>query len=273
MDNESTNKAAVLPSPSPIAPREAAIVDARAITFRWEPVDDATAYRIEVARDAAFNDVVFDEEVSADRTTLAVRDVFPADEETFFWRVLARGEGDWSRGERIESFVSGTPEDVAQHIRTPDEEEELGPIEGLVQTASEMVVDELSGSEEAKQRRLEREREMGVAEEGIPTGQILAIALSISVAVAILVVLLFQWTNLTTSSIREATVDPEDYTEIRQVEADAARKLSRYEVVDEEAGTYRIPIDRAMDLIVNEAYEQGDRTYSADAPFVERTQP
>lgn len=273
MDNENTKNPEVLTSPRPVFPREAAIVDGRAVTFRWEPVEEASAYRLEVANDAAFESVAFEEEVPADTTTLTVTDVFPTDDQTFFWRILAKNEEGWSRGERIESFVSGTREEVAQHIEVPDETEEVGPVGGLMQRATETVSEELAGEKtEPVEERLQEERELGVAYEGVPSSQILAISVSILLAVAIIVILLFQWTNLTAMSIRETTIDPDDYVLLRQTQQEDARKLEQYEAVDEEAGTYRIPIDEAMERILNEEYQQEDRTYSPEAPFTQDAQ-
>lgn len=274
MDNESTKKSAIPPSPQPVAPHGAAIVDGRAVTFEWEPVEEASAYRLEVASDTAFESVVFDEEFPADQTAVTVADFFPTDDQTFFWRVLAKNDEGWSRGERIESFVSSTREGAAQGIRTPDEEEALGPPGGLAQSATESVADEVTGREEEQPQedRLQQERERGVAYEGVPSAQILGISIAILFAVAIIVILLFQWTSLTAMTIRETAIDPDDYVLLRQTELDASQKLSQYEAVDEEEGTYRIPIDQAMDLIVNEAYQQEGRTYSSEAPFVQNEQ-
>jgi len=268
MENESTETTtSVLGSPRPVAPREATIVDGREVTFEWRPVEGAKAYRLQVARDTAFNTVVFEQDVPADTTALTVADFFPMDEQTYFWRILAKNEKGWSRGDRVESFVSGTPEDVQQHIRTPDQDESYGPVTELVRSASRMVSEQLA---EEDGDRLEKEREIGVAYEGVPSGQILAIAVSILFAVGIIVIILFQWTNITEAAVRQASAVQSEYTLLRETEAQANQKLSGYEVLDEEAGTYRIPIDQAMNLMANEAYEQGGRAYSPEAPFVQR---
>jgi hypothetical protein len=264
MENESTETTAPPTTPVPVAPREARIVDGREVTFEWRPVDRATAYRLEVARDAAFSDVVFDEEVSTDTTTLTVADFFPIDEQTYFWRVLAKGKDKWSRGERIESFVSATAEEAAQHIHSPDQDEGYGPVTELVRSASRMVSDQLS----TRSDRFEKEREIGVAYEGVPTGQILAVAISILFAVGIIVIILFQWTNITEAAIRQASIGQSPNADLRETQLQATQKLTGYEVIDEEAGVYRIPIDRAMELMINEEYQQGGRAYSSEAPFI-----
>jgi hypothetical protein len=43
------------------------------------------------------------------------------------------------------------------------------------------------------------------------------------------------------------------YPTLAETNAEAAQMLSNYEVIDFEASIYRIPIDRAMELIVEEA--------------------
>jgi hypothetical protein len=266
MENKSTEATAPPATPRPVAPREAAIVNARNVTFEWRPIDAATTYRLEVARDASFGTIVFEEEVPADTTALTVTDFFPTDEQTYFWRVLAKNEDSWSRGERIESFVSATPDEAARHQKNrPDEDEAYGPATMLVRSASKMVSDQLSSQGDD---RLEKEREMGVAYEGIPTGQILAVAVSILFAVGIIVIILFQWTNITEAAVRQASSGQSMRADLRETELQANQKLTGYEVVDEDAGVYRIPIDQAMDLMVNEAYQQGNRAYSSEAPFV-----
>ena len=264
MENKRTETTAQLGSPRPVSPREAAIVDGREVTFEWRPVDEATAYRLEVASDASFSTVVFDEQVPAGTTALTVADFFPIDEQTYFWRVLTKGEDNWSRGERIESFVSATPEEAAQHIRTPDEDEGYGPVTELVRSASRMVSEQLSDEDD----RFEKEREVGVAYEGIPSGQILAVAVSILFAVGIIVIILFQWTNITEAAVRQASAGQSAYEDLRETQLQANQKLTGYEALDDDAGTYRIPIDRAMDLMVNEEYQQETRPYSSEAPFV-----
>lgn len=267
MEKESTTESQVPESPVLVAPRGATVVDGNAVTFEWRAVEEADRYLLEVARETEFESLVFEEEVT-EATELTVTGSFPTDEETFFWRVRAQNEAGWSPGEHIESFVSGTPEDVEQHLAVPDDEEEIGPMEGLVKGASEEVADRLAGSE----KRIERERERGVAYEGIEAGQIMAIALTILMTIGIVVVILFMWTTTTSQAIRQAAIDPSGYTELRETEAQAAQKLNQYGVIDRENGVYRIPIERAMDIVANQAYQEGDRAYSSEAPFLQGNQ-
>ncbi len=258
-------------SPGLVAPREATVVDGHEVTFEWQPVEAADAYRVQVAEDTSFETIVFETTVEPTveppvepAPELTVTDVFPTNEQTFFWRVLAQNEAGWSRGERVESFVSATAGEMEAHAAQPDAEEEMGPVTELVKAASRQAVAEVSDS---KEDRLEQEKEMGVAYEGIPAGQIISIAVTLLLAIAIAVVILFMWTNTTRQAIREATINTDQYTQLRETEAQAAQKLSQYEVIDAQAGTYRIPIDRAMDIMANQAYQEGTRSYAPDAPL------
>jgi hypothetical protein len=249
------------PSPLLVAPRDAAVVNGAAVTFVWEGVETADTYLLQVASDTRFDDVVLEEE-AGQKTALTVADYFPTDERTYFWRVLAKNDAGWCPGQRVESFVSATQEEADHYMAVPSEE--LGPVTELVRAASADVSAELgmSGAD-----RYEKEVETGVAEEGIPSAQILGVAVSILVTIAVLAAVLFSLTGLAGQQAREIAVTPDQYTDLRQAEIEAARALDQYDVLDEEEGVYRIPIDRAMDLMANEAYQEGKRPVSDAAPL------
>ena len=44
-------------------------------------------------------------------------------------------------------------------------------------------------------------------------------------------------------------------TTLREIRAEEAHKLHSYELIDSTAGVYRIPIDRAMQLVASEAFK------------------
>lgn len=250
------------PSPELIAPREAEVVNGREVTFAWGDVDGADAHRLQIAATATFDDVLFEETLDAETTAVTVADLLPTDEQTFFWRVLTRIDETWSRGERVESLVATTPATAEAHGASASDED-MGPVTELVRAAkrdlSEKLLDTGPG-------RLEKEKEMGVAHEGIAAGQIAAIAVAILLVVGIAAVIVFVRVGLTAQSTQDAAVDPGNYTELQQTEIDAARQLERYDVVSEEDSVYRIPIDRAMDIIANEAYQESQlRTQSGAA--------
>lgn len=237
-------------TPSPptlVAPCDAVSVDGSELTFVWEPVDEAETYRLQVARTARFEDPILDEDIGA-QTAVTVGNQFPTDGETFFWRVLAGSEGEWSEGGQVESFLATTEEEAEQKVARGDGSDsiDLARAGGRAETAEDFDF----------VQKLEEEKERGVAYEGVAAGPILGISVSIGVVIMVAVGVLFGWFEQVSNSAQSAATETQQYEEVRQAEIEATEKLQQYGVVNEEEGTYRIPIDRAMDLIATEEYEQ-----------------
>lgn len=257
-----------------VSPQEEAVMDGDKVVFIWEPVEKATAYRLEVASDTVFNDIVYEETTTA--TTVSVSEIFPTDGTTFFWRVFATNEAGESRGENIESFISHTAEEAARHIIRPDHKERLGPVTELVTGGSEDMlhlrrkegtprdvtidVPEQTGSEEFHMA----EDHAGVQHEGIEARQILVFIFFLLVTIGVIVWGGINWARTVARQTYDNVASQIDYPELRQVELEAARQLSQYEVVNAEQGVYRVPIDRAIDLIVNEAAQTPAANYSQE---------
>lgn len=280
-------------------PREEAVVNGAAVHFVWEPLpEEGAAYTLQVATDTTFSELVVDEDLG-DTSEVRVRDVFATDERTYFWRVLATdAEGKTHGYDTVESFIGGTEEDAVAHpplpnqaerlgplpelitgegkdllyVRTgnvgseedtpvrPDQEEDLGPVAELVKAAAIEVAADVTDAEKYYQA----EEEMGVEHEGIEAKQIMAVALTTIVVLVVIIITLFQLTDRAARSAYDAAVTQAQYPELRQAEAEAARLLSQYEVVNDQEQVYRIPVDRAIDLMVNEAYQETGRTYSSE---------
>jgi len=249
-------------SPHLVAPREADVVYGEEITFQWQPVDGAEKYALEVATDAKFKNVVLEEDLG-EQTAVTVGGYFPTDGTTFFWRVVTFDGDSWSRGERIESFIAASEEDARRALGSPNEE--MGPVTELVRAATADVSAKMLEPE----GRFEKEKEMGVAYEGIAAGQIMSIALSILLVIGIAVVTLFNWYNTTSAEQRDAVVNSDQYTELRETEAAARNQLESSGVVNEQEGVYRIPIDEAMEIIATESYTERERIRQAQSPAEE----
>lgn len=254
-------------APELVAPRNSEIISGESVRFEWEPVEDAFEYQIEVASDSSFETVVFEENVG-DRTEVEAPDALPADGQTYYWRVLARDDTGWSSGDRVESFVSGTPEDVEEVTRHPEgrerPEEDLGPPSELVKSAGVEAAAEATGDEEL----FAKEREMGVAHEGVEAGQIIGIAAAIGVAFLIIIpLLLFIWFGNVTQETRRQAAAGAQNPELQRIETEATRLMNQYEIVDEEEGIYRIPVDRAMQQMVEQEREESGREYSPELPL------
>ena len=256
---------ALPPAPVLVSPKEEHTVSGEDVSFDWEPVEGALEYRLQVAADTEFEDLLIDESAGTE-TSATVAEDFPEDRHTFYWRVLVRNEAGWGGADRIESFLSVTPEQADSLLDRPDDEEDLGPGAELFTAAGVEAAAEATGDEDLEAE----ERTYGVVEdEGVEAGQILGFVGAVVVAIILLVVTLFFWMGTTTQRVEEVVVTRSGYPELRETEVAAAQQLSQYEILSEEEGVYRIPIDRAIDLVAEDAYRQRGRTYSSElAPLL-----
>ncbi len=243
------------PAPALLAPTGARVVDAAAVTFAWKPVEGADAYRFEVAADTDFETRLVEQEFGG-RTSLTVANFFEANQQTYYWRVLARNAAGWSSGERIESFVAAGAEQARQVA--PEDPESLGPAVDLVKSDARAVASDLTGDYSQY-----ADEEDGVEHDRVETGQIAAIAVSVLAALVVVIILVFQWTGLRAQHSRQAQVGLSGYPELRENRARGLELLSGYGVADPDRGAYRIPIDRAIDLVVQ---ERGGAANTSPAP-------
>lgn len=173
-----------------IAPRESEVVDGQHVLLRWEPAADAVRYRVQIATGSDFGDILFEQEVPAGSTALVVRRHFPEDDSLYYWRVLAGNAEDWSEGEHVETFTSGTADQVGRFI-VPDEAEPFGPVAALFSTATlEAITDVLSSHRSGSERALEgreSQSEEGAEVLGVEVGMVAAFMF---VVVALFVVLI-----------------------------------------------------------------------------------
>ena len=239
--------------PSLLSPRREAIVDATSVPLSWEPVEEAEEYVVQIARDSRFEHIVYEQNVG-DTTSAVVEDAFPADESSYFWRIRARSASGWSEGERIEMFVAGTPKEAASGLHRPDDDETLGPMTELVRASHIEMAADVTKSE----KYFQREREMGVAHEGVEAKQILSIIVATVLTVSVLVVSLIAATDVTQRNMIYTVSGESQYPELRETERQASELLDSYAMVNDANGVYRIPIDRAMEQMAIETREGQD---------------
>lgn len=240
-----------------VSPREETIVDGRRIRFVWNAVEGATRYRLQIAASPSFEDVMYEADVGG-KTEHVVENELPTDEDTYYWRIVAEDADGLTHGEdNVESFISGTSDDEDLQLASPDAEEEYGPAEGLFRRAKDEATAEVTGVP----RYVDEASEFGVEHEGIEAGQILGFTLATAVALGLAIFTLFQYVHIVSGDTRFTAAGTSGYPELREAELEATRQLTQYGVVDAEENVYRIPIDRAIELMANEA-RQSEGEYS-----------
>lgn len=235
-------------APTIVGPVDATTVDGHEVTFAWTSVSGADRYRLQVAETARFDDLVLDEDVG-NETAVTVGNQLPTDGQTFFWRVTAGTTDEWGEPSSVESFIVATEEASEQQLLGT---EDAGPITGLARAAKREVKQRVFTLED----QFEEERERGVAYEGIAASQIMAIAVSILAVILVAVAVLFGWYGQVRQEAQAASTNEQNYEMLQRAQVEAQQDLTQYEVVDEEEGVYQIPIDRAMDVIATEEYQQ-----------------
>lgn len=251
-----------------VAPREQSVVHADRVTFLWKPGRDVRSYRVQIATSPSFDDVIY-ESKALNRTEFTLRGELPPEDDTFFWRVLAEDEEGVVHGEdNIESFYSTASREAAAAIVQPDQDEDLGPLERLFRGAAAEAAAEVTHAP----KWVREEDDLGVEHEGIEAGQILGFVLAIVVAIGLSVFMLYEYVDITAQAARIEATGRSGYPELRESRLQAMQRLTQYEAVDPQAERYRIPIDRAMDLMVQEApsAQQSDAAAERDLLGLER---
>ena len=96
----------------------------------------------------------------------------------------------------------------------------------------------------------------GYEKRDVAVGKLLAATAIITIFVAAFVIVLFQYFSLQSQEdIYDAQLAPQSAA-LLDLRAKEDEVLNSYAVVDSTKGIYRIPIDRAMKLLADEAYEQ-----------------
>jgi len=110
----------------------------------------------------------------------------------------------------------------------------------------------------------EMEEMVGVQYEGVGAGLIMGFIFVCLLFVVGVVWVGIKWAESEAQQAQETAAMGLNYPELRQAELTAARLLNQYEVIDAGQGRYRIPIDRAVDLMVREAYLAPGGNYSQE---------
>lgn len=107
--------------------------------------------------------------------------------------------------------------------------------------------------------------EFSVEAESLNVKLIGGIVLGTVIVVLGLILVGFTITEVTSRELVAESIAQTTYPELREARAAATARLMKYEVVDAANGVYRMPIDRAIDLMVNEQFQNKDEmSYSSE---------
>jgi hypothetical protein len=167
---------------------------------------------------------------------------------------------DTHRAEPAPAPDAHTRDEPAAEMARPDQQEELGPVGGLMHAAAVEATAEVTGDAEAE---AEAER-LGIESEGVEAAQIFTIMLATAVTLALAVVGVFFLVGVIAD---EETVERDAvtlYPELREVERVYA-EMENYSRTD---SLYRLPIGVAMAQVAEAYYaEQGEGAVPAPDNF------
>ena len=102
----------------------------------------------------------------------------------------------------------------------------------------------------------------GVEEEGVAALRILGFSVVGVLILAVLVMVAMQLARTEFRTTGAEVVTSTGYPALVEARIAGQELLTQYGVADAEAGRFRIPVDRAIDLMVNEAAAEGVRPVS-----------
>ncbi len=95
----------------PLRPSGGAPTDAGMLELEWRPAPGAQRYHVQIARDEAFAQRVFDAPVGR-AADLTLYDMLPEDKKTYYWRVRSEGPQGWEDWSQAAAFTAASHRDV-----------------------------------------------------------------------------------------------------------------------------------------------------------------
>ncbi|MBD3233306.1 MAG: hypothetical protein GF315_06235 [candidate division Zixibacteria bacterium] len=111
-------------------------------------------------------------------------------------------------------------------------------------------------SEEDKIQSPNHSNDAGYEKTDVDLRNIIGYAVASVIVIVVVIVLMYEYfISAQEKMVYEAVLKPES-AELRELRAREDEELNSYALLDEEEGRYRIPIDRAMKLMSEEAYAE-----------------
>ncbi len=110
----------------------------------------------------------------------------------------------------------------------------------------------------------------GIEPESMDVRGVMAIVLAVTAIVVAIVIAVFQMVNLEVQDVRRTVAASAGKTDLAAVELRAIEKLNNYSLIDQATSTYRIPIDRAIELIASETYQNAPDNPTEEVTLVRK---
>ncbi|NND71818.1 MAG: hypothetical protein HKN43_09575 [Rhodothermales bacterium] len=205
-------------------PQNDAIVNGADFTLVWHDTGHAESYRIEVAEDLEFATVILVETVSG-AGKLRLQNRLGESGEVLFWRVTAEKNGK-SYSSQIGAFETWSA------IHTDEYEEGADP--------SAVAA--------------------GVEPEDIEIGPIIRVVGLVIVFLIFAIVALFNWVDIEEESARISAITVDTNPVVREAILEAQKNIQQYGRNAD--GSFRIPVEQAMDVMANNAATSTGGTYT-----------
>jgi hypothetical protein len=99
--------------------------------------------------------------------------------------------------------------------------------------------------------------EAGREPEDMDVGGILRLVAVTAAIIGVLSMMVFQLVDLESQAVEAMLADTSQQSVLRTTDMQAEEKLTQYGVVDAANGVYRIPIERAIEILAAESRERG----------------
>jgi hypothetical protein len=96
----------------------------------------------------------------------------------------------------------------------------------------------------------------GFEEKDVNLKSVFLVAAAVVVSIVVIVILLNEFFIISKEQVTYEQVLAPESVALRELRAQEEEVLGSYDVIDAQQGVYRVPIERAMQLLANEAYRK-----------------
>ncbi len=103
---------------------------------------------------------------------------------------------------------------------------------------------------------MDKSTSVGFESESVSANAVLRMVLGVFVFIAIILAVVLQVARIKFEDAKTEATTISGYPLLRETRAASAARLSGYVPIDRDGGIYQIPIDRAMELVVQDAAKE-----------------